>query len=194
MNFARMAFGAAISAALVLAACETPAKVSVLQSATASITPGATYAWAPAVSPTGHGDPRIDNDIIRERIRTAVNANLGAKGYQLVSDPESAHLLVAYYVGLQPRTDYRVDTFGGGYYGYGYGWGMYGAPSNVDIKTINYVDGTLILDLKDRASGQLAWRATSEKRINEGDGAQDRINKLVADMVVSLPGTAPPAS
>jgi hypothetical protein len=71
---------------------------------------------------------------------------------------------------------------------------MYGAPSNVDIKTINYVDGTLIIDLRDRASGQLAWRATSEKRINEGDGAQDKINKLVADMVVSLPGTAPAAS
>jgi hypothetical protein len=124
-----------------------------------------------------------------------VNASLGAKGFQLVSDPESAQLIVAYYVGLQPRTDYRVDTFGGGgYYGYGYGWGMYGAPGNIDVRAINYVDGTLILDIKDRASGQLAWRATSEKRINEGDGAQDKINRLVADMVVSLPGVAPAAT
>jgi hypothetical protein len=194
MNLARTVFGAAMSAVLVLSACETPAKVSVLQSATASISPGATYAWAPtAAQGTQHGDPRIDNDIIRERIRTAINTSLGAKGYQLVSDPTSAHLLVAYYVGLQPKTDYRVDTFGGSY-GYGYGWGMYGAPSNIDVRAINYVDGTLILDLKDRASGQLAWRATSEKRINEGDGAQDKLNKLVADMVVSLPGTAPAAS
>ncbi len=191
MNLARTVFGAAMSAALVLAACETPAKVSVLQSATASVTPGATYAWAPvAAQGAQRGDPRIDNDIIRERIRTAINTSLGAKGYQLVSDPASAQLLVAYYVGLQPKTDYRVDTYGGAY---GYGWGMYGAPSNIDVRAIDYVDGTLILDLEDRASGQLAWRATSEKRINDGDGAQDKINALVANMVKSLPGTAPPA-
>jgi hypothetical protein len=99
---------------------------------------------------------------------------------------------VAYYVGLQPKTDYRVDTYGGAY-GYGYGWGLYGAPSNVDVRAINYVDGTLILDLKDRASGQLAWRATSEKRINDGDGAQDKLDALVANMVTSLPGVTPPA-
>ncbi|HEX5006722.1 MAG TPA: DUF4136 domain-containing protein [Hyphomonadaceae bacterium] len=193
MNIARVLFGAAMSAALVLAACETPAKVSVLQAANASITPGATYAWSPM--PQGdsrHGDPRIDNDIIRERIRTAVNSNLGAKGYQLISDPASAQLLVAYYVGIQPGTDYRVDTYGPSVYGYG--WGYYGAPGNVDVRAINYVDGTLILDIKDRESGQLAWRATSQKRINEGDGAQDKLNKLVADMVVSLPGLAPPST
>jgi hypothetical protein len=137
------------------------------------------------------GDPRIDNDIIRDRIRIAINTNLGAKGYQLVSDPGSAQLLVAYYVGIQPGTDYRVDSYGPSVYGYG--WGLYGAPTNIDVRTINYVDGTLILDLKDRASGQLAWRATSQKRINEGDGAQDKLNALVADMVKSLPGTTPPA-
>jgi hypothetical protein len=191
MNLARTAFGAILSAVLVLSACETPAKVSVLQAANASITPGATYAWAPtAQGGTGQGDPRIDNEIIRERIRTAINTNLGAKGYQLVSDPASAQLLVAYYVGIQPGTDYLVDSYGPSVYGYG--WGYYGAPSNIDVRAINYVDGTLILDLKDRASGQLAWRATSQKRINEGDGAQDKLNRLVADMVVSLPGVAPP--
>ena len=193
MNLARIVFGAAMSAALVLAACETPPKISVLQSPTASITPGATYAWAPTPQSTGqHGDPRIDNDIIRERIRSAVNTNLGAKGFQLVSDPAAAHLLVAYYVGLQPGTDYRVDTWGAPVYGYGWGW--YGAPSDIDVRAINYVDGTLILDLKDRASGQLAWRATSQNRINEGDGAQDKLNTLVAAMVQSLPGATPPAS
>jgi hypothetical protein len=193
MNLARTVFGAAMSAVLVLSACETPAKVSVLQSASASITPGATYAWAPmAQAASRQGDPRIDNEIIRERIRTAVDANLGAKGFQLVSDPASAKLLVAYYVGIQPGVDYRVDTYGPSVYGYG--WGYYGAPSNVDVRAINYVDGTLILDIRDRSTGQLAWRATSQKRINEGDGAQDKLNRLVADMVVSLPDAAvPPA-
>jgi hypothetical protein len=200
MNLARIAFGAAVSAILTLGACETPAKVTVLQAADATIVPGATYAWAPlAVQQAPVGDPRIDNDIIRSRIRSAVDTNLGAKGYRLVSDPAAAQLLVSYYVGLQYGTDYRVDSYGPSTVGCGwqgciggYGWGMYGAPSNVDVRAINYVDGSLILDLKDRTSGQLAWRATSQKRINEGDGAQDKLNALVAGMVTSLPGVAPP--
>lgn len=192
MNIARTVFGALMSAALVLSACETAPDVSILQSATASITPGATYAWAPIAQSGGKGDPRIDNDIIRERIRSAINTNLGAKGFQLVSDPAAAQLLVAYYIGIQPGTDYRVNTYGPSYYGYG--WGMYGAPTDVDVRAVNYVEGTLILDLKDRSSGQLAWRATSTKRINEGDGAQARIDALVANMVKALPGTTSPAA
>jgi hypothetical protein len=191
MNLGRTAFGAAMSAALTLGACESPAgKVSVLQSATASITPGATYAWAPLTQrEMSYGDPRIDNDIIRQRIRTAINTNLGAKGYQLVDAPASAQLLVSYYVGLRNATDYRVDSYG--YYGYGYGWGMYGPPT--DVRVINYTEGTLVLDLKDRTSGQLAWRVTSQKRIDQGDGAQEKLDAMIADMVKSLPGRAPSA-
>jgi hypothetical protein len=45
----------------------------------------------------------------------------------------------------------------------GYGWGMYGAPMDVDIRSINYTEGAVMLDLVDAASGKLAWRATSQK-------------------------------
>jgi len=174
MNLGRTAFGAAMSAALTLGACESPAgKVSVLQSATASITPGATYAWAPLTSrQMSYGDPRIDNDIIRQRIRTAIDTSLNAKGYRLADDS---------------------DSYGGGYHGYGYGWGMYGPPMDVDVRAINYTEGTLVLDLKERSSGELAWRATSQKRINENGGTQERINAVIADLVKSLPGVAPAA-
>jgi hypothetical protein len=181
-----------MSAALTLGACQSPAgKVSVLQSATASISPGATYAWAPLVRrEMSYGDPRIDNDIIRQRIRTAIDTNLSAKGFRLIDDPNAAQLLVSYYVGLRQATETRVDTYGG-YYGYGYGWGMYGAPMDVDVRTIHYTEGTLVLDLKDKSSGELAWRATSQKRIDESGGGQERINAVIAELVKSLPGTGP---
>jgi hypothetical protein len=199
MNLARTVFGAAMSALLVLSACETAPPVSVLQAHDASVAPGSTYAWAPvSTQEMQQGDPRIDNDIIRSRIRMAVDTNLAAKGFRLVDDPASAQLLVAYYVGLQQGTDYRVDTYGGagpvacGWRGCvgGYGWGMYGAPMDADVRAINYTNASLILDLKDRSTGKLAWRASSTKRVTEGDGAQDKLNALVANMVKSLPATA----
>jgi len=81
---ARAFLAAAVAACLPLAACESPGgKVSVLTGTTPLS--GSTYAWAPAQ--TESGDPRVDNDIMRERIRTAIDTNLAAKGYRQVVRP-----------------------------------------------------------------------------------------------------------
>ena len=182
---------AALIGAAALASCAGPAgDVSVLQG-DAAVVPGAPVAWAPlAQNELQTNDPRIDNDIIRQRIRTAVESALSARGHPFVQDPNDARYLVRYHIGLQDRQDLRVDSAPGGVAcGWrgcisGFGWGMYGAPTNV--RTINYTEGTLILDLVDRESGQLTWRATSQRRVDEGDANQDRINAAVADMTRSL--------
>jgi hypothetical protein len=190
------AVAAAAVASLALAACESPGgKVTVLTGDTVRVQPGSTYAWAPGARP-GQGDPRVDNDIIQGRIKNAVDGALAAKGYRL-ADPSTATLLVQYHIGLQNKTDTQVDTFGGpgpgpvacgirGCIG-GFGWGMYGAPMDVDVRHINYVEGTVMLDLIDRASGKLAWRATSQKRLDQKDADQAGVNAIVTDMVKSLP-------
>ena len=190
---------AAVAAGLMLAGCESPGgQVSVL-SGQAPLA-GSTYAWAPDAQP-GSGDPRVDNDIIRERIKIAVDTNLAAKGYSQVA-PGQAKLLVAYHIGLQNKTDYSATSMGApgggmacgrrGCIG-GYGWGMYGAPMDVDVRSINYTEGAVMLDLVDAASGKLAWRATSQKRVDQKDATQDGLNAIVADMVKTLPPGAAPA-
>jgi hypothetical protein len=177
------------AASLTLTACGTSGgNVSVLKSSTVAVAPGSTWAWAPGAQP-GSGDKRIDNDIIQGRIKAAVEGALAGRGYRQVFDPSAANLLVQYHIGLQNRTETRVDTFGGpmgpaacgirGCIG-GFGWGMYGPPMDVDVRNINYVEGTVMLDLIDRASGKLAWRATSQKRL-------DQSNAIFADMVRTLP-------
>lgn len=195
---AQAVLAAAIAACLPLAGCESPGgKVSVLTGSTPLT--GSTYAWAPIQA--GGGDPRVDNDIMRERIRTAIDTNLAAKGYRQV-DAAQAKLLVSYHVGLRTGTDYSATSMGGpvgggacgirGCIG-GYGWGMYGAPMDVDVRAINYTEGAVMLDLVDTASGKLAWRAISQKRVDEKDATQDGLNAIVADMVKTLPPGAPPA-
>lgn len=182
---------AALAGAMALASCAGPAgNVSVLQGG-AAIVPGAPVAWAPlAQNELQNGDPRIDNDIIRQRIRTGVESALTASGHTFVQDPNAARYLVSYHIGLQDRQDLRVDSAPGGvacsWRGCisGFGWGMYGAPRNV--RTVNYTEGTLILDLTDRETGQLAWRATSQRRVDESHASQERIDAALADMTRSL--------
>ena len=195
---AQALLAAAIAACLPLVACESPGgQVSVLTGNAPLV--GSTYAWAPDGQP-GTGDPRVDNDIIRERIKTAVDTNLAAKGYSQV-DPAKAKLLVSYHIGLQNKTDYSATSMSGphgmacgvrGCIG-GYGWGMYGAPMDVDIRSINYVEGAVMLDLVDAGSGKLAWRATSQKRVDQKDSTQDGLNAIVSDMVKTLPPGGTPA-
>jgi hypothetical protein len=172
--------------AFALASCVGPAgKVTVLQGG-ASVAPGAAVAWAP-VQPDGVLDPRIDNS----RIRAAVERALAAKGHSFVQNPAAAQYLVSYHVGLRDRQELRVDNTlapapvcgwrgcVGGYY-----WGMYGALEN--MRTVDYVEGTMILSLTDRAAETLTWRATAQRRL-EGDDAQDGVDAAVNDMLRSLP-------
>ena len=193
-----LALAAGLTAAsFALTACGTSGgNVSVLKSDSVAVAPGSTWAWAPGAQP-GSGDKRIDNDIIQGRVKAAVEGALAGRGYRQVFDPSAANLLVQYHIGLQNRTETRVDTFGGpvggpaacgirGCIG-GFGWGMYGPPMDVDVRNINYVEGTVMLDLIDRPSGKLAWRATSQKRLDQSDADQAGVNAIFADMVKSLP-------
>lgn len=185
-----------VGAALLLSGCETPGgKVSVLASDSVALTPGATYAWAP--HPAGSStDPRLANDIIDQRIHNAIDQALAAKGYRRVASPASAQLQVAYYAALQDRQETEVDSWGGnagtmcGIRGCISGWGLYGAPQ-VDVRNIDYTQGTLMIDITDRTSGRLAWRATSDKRVDASDASQASINAIVMDMTKALPGSTP---
>lgn len=183
--------GAAMTC-LSLTGCESPAgKVSVLAGDTSQLTVGSTYAWAPVLEP-GAGDPRVSNTIMDERIRNGINSALAAKGYKL-TDASSAQFLVSYHIGLKEGTDYRVDSmgYGGGACGIrgcigGYGWGAYGAPT--DVTAINYTEGTLMLDLVNTSSGKLTWRGISRKRVDDKDADQAKINAMMLDLTKDLPG------
>ena len=194
LRLKHLATATAVLSLLGAAACGTPAgKVDVLQSSTTSVAPGSTYAWAPISSASQRAsDPRVANDIIQQRIVSAVDSALAGKGFRRVSDPAQATLLASYHVGLEARSDIQSTGMGAppvacGFRGCVSGWGLYGPPA-LNVDTIHYTEGTMILDLVDRASGQLAWRATSQRRVDSGDADQARLNAVAADMVKSLPG------
>ncbi|KQW78781.1 DUF4136 domain-containing protein [Brevundimonas sp. Root1279] len=183
----------AVGMLLGLAACETTGpNLTVTQNS--AIAPGSTYAWKPIESVRERGvNPAVANDLVQQRIQTAIEAGLDAKGFRQVSDPGQATLLVAYFIGLTPHSDVRAAYTGPvgpaacGFSGCVPGWGVYGYPA-LEGMTVNYTDGTVILDLTDQSSNQLAWRAVSKQRVDSTSIAQSTLNAIFAEMMTSLPG------
>jgi hypothetical protein len=101
-----------------------------------------------------------DNTLTQKRIESAVARELTAKGLRQVALDQQSDLLVHYWINVQDKQ--RLES-GGTSVGVargprgGYGWGAgYGGG----ITTVDYKEGTLILDLVEPAQKQLVWRAT----------------------------------
>jgi hypothetical protein len=139
------------------------ARVSVAPSAT--LARGSTYAWAP-VPAVGYGtiDPEITNPITAERLRRLTESTLTSRGYRQVADLGEADLLVSYTIILVPED---VDS--------------YRPEARHEMR------GTLALDLTERETGRLVWRATSDKRVTGNDTSEKKLTALLRKMTKSLP-------
>ena len=185
---------------LILAGCRSPAgELSVTAPASAALTPGAVYAWAPIPARAPGHDLDIGSAALGAKIKAAVDASLAAKGYRQTADPGNAALLVVYYVGLRVQAATRVAPNEGSSNNIvchmnacPNAWGLYGPPP-ADRRIVNDVQGDLVLVITDRTTGKLAWRAASRRRVTQADAAQESVNALVADMTRSLPGPSRPS-
>lgn len=158
------------------------AKVAVIQAPSAALAAGSTFAWQPVTPGTvTEGKPAIDNDIIEARLRMAVENALIARGYRKAAGPADADLIVSYQLSLQAQQELTLQQRGicGPRFGC--------AASGYDLHQANYMQGRLILDLKENRSGALVWRAMSDKRVKEKDASQEKLNKALRTMTKSLP-------
>jgi hypothetical protein len=165
--FSKAMFAAPAASVLALSSCvSTAGDIAVLWSS--PIAAGSTYAWNPASAPEALTIPRrVDNDIIREGITTVVDANLAAKGFRLV-EPSQAQYLVAYDVRLQ-------------------------APAAYDswlVRDTDYIKSTMVLEITDRSSGRVAWRAMSQRRVYRYNETQKSFNAIFADMANAVQGVS----
>ena len=129
-----------------------------------------------------------DNTLMQKRIETAVVRELTAKGLRQVALNEQADLLVHYWVNVQDKQ--RLES-GGTSVGVargprgGYGWGAgYGGG----VTTVEYKEGTLILDLVEQVKKELVWRATIVGTLQ--DSAEENVelgNKAIATAFEDYP-------
>lgn len=148
-----------------------------------------TYGWK-TVKQKATGDVRIDNPLIDQRIRTAVDKVLTAKGYSLsASRPD---VLVAYTYTIRPKIN---GSSGGPVIGFGFGMG--GRRSAVGISSglgtdVEQVDeGQLVIDLSDGITGDLLWRGTSTSRVDT-QATPEKTTTFFNSMVEKNLGQFPP--
>ncbi len=137
-----------------------------------------TFAQAPA--PTYATDIPLYSEITGRQIQQKIADNLEAKGLQPAGWDE-ADLQVSFALGGQERQDVE----------YWPGWGWYGSG---EIATENYVQGSLVIDMADRAKERLVWHGYGSENLFS-QTSSDQTFKQTVDAVLAKyppPGAASP--
>jgi len=142
-----MKYLATILFSIVLGSCAV--KVNTIQDKTVDFSQYKTFCWLQGCEFTFTGPSYLDDSLWRETIKTAIIDELEAKGF--VRDENNPDLLIDFYISVERKTSvaYRpIDQE------YDY------IPLPAD-EIINYLEGTMIIDIVDKAQGKMVWRSES---------------------------------
>jgi hypothetical protein len=198
--------GSILICGLFVAGCDD--HIDVIRDPNIPVLKGSTWAWKPA-APARDADRRPvvsrdvmsrgetvaresgANEIVRERIRIAIEQTLASKGLRQVSDPRDAEFLVDYHVAVRRHSVTVKHVYPGGYPGlvcgpYGcwesWGWG----PPEVSYENIRFREGTVVFDLTKQATKRLAYRAIGQKPVHRDTFNEGEINEFVHHMLGKL--------
>ena len=148
---------------------------------TASFASYKTYYWAKA-------DPVPGNDIVNQRVTSAIDQQLAAKGWTKVPETQADVAVAAHGSTEQQKS---LDTFySGGMGGWGYrGWGGMGTATT----TVNtYTNGTLLVDMFDAKTKKLVWRGTATATVSSDPKKNaQKIQKAAEKLFKGFPPGAP---
>jgi hypothetical protein len=116
-------------------------------------------------------------------LKDAISREMQARGFSKGDTPD---LLINIHVQTQDKV--KVTSSPSGYYGYRggyYGWGAGVSSTTVD----DYTEGTLNIDVVDRAAGKLVWEGIAIGRISERarDNPQPAIDAVVKQVFERFP-------
>ncbi len=128
------------------------------------------------------------NKLDVERIKSAVNTQLEAKGLKMTSrDP---HFLIAIHLGKKEKIEVIE-------WGYSYGpvnsYWYKGALKPGDISIYQYEEGTLILDFVDATTREMIWRSVAKAEVRPGktpEKQEKQIKKAVQKILENFPPTS----
>jgi hypothetical protein len=120
------------------------------------------------------------DQLMVDRIKSAVNAALVAKGWTEVPSGGDAALVAI----ETTRNQQTLDTF---YNGFGGGW-RWGGFGNATTTVENYKVGTLVVDIFDASNKKLIWRgAASDTLSSNSDKNIKELDKGVSKMFSHFP-------
>jgi hypothetical protein len=152
-----------------------------------------TYAWVP--SNESKTSNYYENDIAEDKIISAVNSELNARGFQV--NNRKPDLLIRYTavvdnksrvindpVYYQPPARYiaRMGYYQGRavyYYQYYRPFPVY---AGTETRKIKYEEGNIVIDLIDRSSSKVIWRGVAKGEVNNPEKAVNDLPKVVGKL------------
>lgn len=174
--------------AFLLAACTTP--VAVDYDERVDFSRLRTFALLPPPPPRTD-DPRLDNPLLIDRIRTVLREALRARGYREVKkDPD---FLASFQLGLRQG----VESSGG--LTIGLGIGTYGSHGGIGMAygypvydVASYEEGVLTIDIL-APDKTLIWRGTASQRLSEsGSRTPEESKREIRRIVDAILARFPP--
>ena len=199
----------ALLSGLLLAGCDE--YVQITRDPDVPIHKLATWAWRPAAEQANARDARAvisrdmisrdetvvrdsdaDNEMVRQRVKTAIEQTLASKGLTQISDAQAADFLVDYHFAVERRNVTVPAAYGGypgvvcGPYGCWQSWGW--GPAAVGYQNIRFRQGTIVFDFIQRSTKHLVYRAVGEKPVqyNTFTLTQGDIHALVHRLLEDL--------
>jgi len=145
-----------------------------------------TYAWQDPTAPS----LAQSNPFMHKFIQDEIEKRLTAAGVMKAAAGASPDMFVTYHGSVMNNVQLQSDSFGYGFGGYGMGgWGMYGygaaGPVSTTTRVVEYLEGTLIVDIIDPMKKELVWRGSSTPILisDSNDKTQKNISKALDAMV-----------
>jgi hypothetical protein len=125
------------------------------------------------------------NSLWDARIKSAVDAQLAAKGWTQVASGGDVAVVAIKTSQTQRSLQTFYDGFGGGW-----GWRRFGGGGFGEATTTeqDYKEGTLVIDLYDAKNKQLIWRGSAEDMLSsKAEKNEKNLEKGVAKMFKKFP-------
>ncbi|MDB4433388.1 DUF4136 domain-containing protein [bacterium] len=149
-----------------------------------------TFAWIPEPQKTT-GDPRLDNSLLDQRIRKAVDAQLQFKGYEKQPAPP-ADFFIAYHLSIESKIDVSVVNGYGGV-----GWGRYWGGGIGYTSVTEWDQGSIVLDFLEPKTRNLIWRGVARAEIyfdSTPEEREERTNKAIRKILERFPPPSNPGA
>ena len=142
------------------------------------------YGWA-------EESDKILNRFDKERIESAFGKEFASRGLQYVEG--NGDLVVSLFIVVDQKTSTTAYTnhYNMGGYGYGAGWGWYGGYGGMGMGTStttyseqDYLVGTLVVDVFDKAQKKLVWQGVGQKTVDENPNSREKNSEKVAAAIM----------
>jgi hypothetical protein len=131
-------------------------------------------------------------ELNRNRVFNAIDRELAARGLSKSDNPD---VLIDLHVRTEQKTEATATTTGTGMYGGYYGgyYGRYGYGGGFSTTTVNYndyIEGTLFIDVVDKAQEKIVWQGRGTKTVDE-DASPEKRDKNINEGIKSIFATYP---